>query len=236
MATLDYGDAFWVNTIPDLRGASLQAKVHLVFSLICFLKVSLYQILKFSFESDIKAVKDKASIFMGYSPTAGPLEIHRFPPALMLHLWSTRWPTACQKHFRAMITPYAADIALQESNQLITDPSLRIPLKEITVEGIQNILKPEMLVKTYREKAPFIFSVLHTFAASPNRYRGKKARKAKQGTSISAKPLLSIDDSDEEEDLEASIGSDSEWKNDYPGFSRNPLLVCTLFHFTQAVH
>ena len=87
MATLDYGDDFWVNTIPDLRKASMKARLHLVFSLICFLKVSLFQLLKFTFESDIKAVKDKASMFMGYNSTAGPRETDRYPPALMLHLW-----------------------------------------------------------------------------------------------------------------------------------------------------
>jgi hypothetical protein len=116
MAILLYGDDFWVNTISDLRKSSLTTQIHLVFSLLCFLKVSLYQLLKFPFSSDIKAVKDKASIFMGYNSTWGPQEIDKFPPALMLHLWSTRWPITCQKHFKDMITPYASEIALRESN------------------------------------------------------------------------------------------------------------------------
>jgi hypothetical protein len=74
--------------------------------------------------------------------------------------------------------PHASEIALRESNQLITDASLQIYLKEITVEGIQKILKPETLLTTYRERVPFMFNILHTFAASPNNYRKKKARKA----------------------------------------------------------
>jgi hypothetical protein len=94
METLAYGDTFWVNTIPDLRKASTKTRLHLVLSLVCFLKVSVFQLLKFTFESDIKVVKDEASIFMGYTTSARPLEIHRFPPALMLHLWATRWPLA----------------------------------------------------------------------------------------------------------------------------------------------
>lgn len=178
METLDYGDAFWVNTIPDLRKSSIRARLHLVFSLICFLKVSIFQLLRFTFESDIKIVKDKASIFMGYTTSAGPLEIHRFAPALMMHLWSTRWPSVCRKHFMDMITPYATEITLRESNQLISDPSLQILLKDITVKSIENILKPETLVTTYQAKAPFVFNILHTFAASPNPYCTKKARKA----------------------------------------------------------
>lgn len=231
METLEFGDVFWVNTIPDLRKASMKTRLHLVFSLVCFLKVSLFQLLKFTFESDIKVVKDKSSVFMGYTTSAGPLEIHRFAPALMMHLWSTRWPSVCRKHFRDMITPYASEIALRESNHLISDPSLHISLKEITVEGIENILKPETLVTAYQEKAPFIFNILHTFAASPNPYRKKKARRvngeeAIETSEIIRGELLSVDDSDEENTMDTGIGSDSKWKQDYPGFSRNPLLVC----------
>jgi len=233
MEPLLYGDDFWVNTIPDLREASLKARLHLIFSLICFLKVSLYQHLKFAFESDIKPVKDKASIFLGYNKTVGPRETNRYPPALMLHLWSTRWPTSCWKHFMAMIMPYALEIALRESNQLIADPSLQISLKEITVEGVQNILKPETLLTTYHEKAPFIFNILHIFAASPNPYRKKKARKTQNGhvthkINVRQDQLLSVDESDEEDEVVDGphyIGANSKWKDEYPSFSRNPLLV-----------
>jgi hypothetical protein len=245
MATLLFGDDFWVNTIPDLRKSPITTRVHLVFSLLCFLKVSLYQLLKFSFSSDIKAVKDKASIFVGYNTTGGPREIDKFPPALMLHLWSTRWPTTCHKHFKDMITPYALEIALRESNQLIADPLLRISLREITIEGVQNLMKPETLITTYRENAPFIFNILHTFAASPNPYRNKKARReakeqSTQPTAVRRDQLLSTDESDDEDvaDGEYHIGTDSEWKKEYPGFSRNPLLVSSfdvpwLFSFTH---
>jgi hypothetical protein len=246
MAILLYGDDFWVNAIPDLRKSSLTTRIHLVFSLLCFLKVSLYQLLKFSFSSDIKAVKDKASIFMGYNSTGGPWEIDKFPPALMLHLWSTRWPTACHKHFKDMITPYASEIALRESNRLIADPLLRISLKEITIEGVQNLMKPETLITTYRENAPFVFSILHIFAASPNPYRKKKARKEAKDPSMHEMAawrdvLLSVDESDDEDEVadgEYHIGADSEWKMEYPGFSRNPLLVsssevCWVSNFTH---
>jgi len=33
-------------------------------------------------------------------------------------------------------------------------------------------------VTTYQAKAPFVFNILHTFTASPNPYRTKKAHKA----------------------------------------------------------
>ena len=112
----------------------------------------------------------------------GHLNLERLTDTLMLHLWSTHWPTSCWKHFRVMIMPHTSEIALQESNQLIADLSLQISLKEITVEGVQNILKPETLLMTYCEKAPFMFNILHTFTALPNNYCSKKLRKLKMGT------------------------------------------------------
>ena len=145
-------------------------RIHLVFSLLCFLKVSVLQLFTFTFESDVKAVKDKASIFMGYSPSAGPQEIDRFSPACMMNIWSTRWPNVCRKHFKAMIGPYASEIVKRESDCLISDPRLHISLKNLTAQHVQDILKPELLTGTYREQAPFVFGILHTFASAPNPY------------------------------------------------------------------
>jgi hypothetical protein len=234
MADLEYGDAFWVNQIPDFRQANLQTRLHLVFSLLCFLKVSLYQLLKFTFESDIKRVKDKASIFMGYHAQRGPLESHRWAPALMMHLWSTRWPGLCHKHFKDMVLPYATEIALHESDRLITEKSLQVSLKDVTIESIQNILKPETLATIYQDKAPFTFQILHTFAASPNPYRKKRAKGGSglNATSEAREPSISINDFDEDSGDEIAdpsgsvpIGAASGWEKQYPGFSRNPLLA-----------
>ena len=66
MASLEFDDAFWVNHIPDLRKAQPMTRIHLFFSLICFLKVSVLQLLTFTFESDIKAVKDNMADHGGY--------------------------------------------------------------------------------------------------------------------------------------------------------------------------
>jgi len=61
-----------------------------------------------------------------------------------------------------MITPYASEIALHESNCLISDETLQISLKKVTIKSILNILKLETLAVTYQEKAPFTFQILHT--------------------------------------------------------------------------
>jgi hypothetical protein len=124
MASLEFDVTFWVNHIPDLWKTRITTQIHLVFSLICFLKVSVLQLLTFTFQSDAKAVKDKVSIFMGYSLSAGPREVDRFPPVHMLNNWSTRWPNVCKRHFKAMIGPYASKIVKQESNSLISDKML----------------------------------------------------------------------------------------------------------------
>jgi hypothetical protein len=233
MASLEFDDAFWVNHIPDLRKAQPMTRIHLVLSLICFLKVSVLQLLTFTFESDIKAVKDKASIFMGYSPNAGPREIDRFPPARMMNIWSIRWPNVCRKHFKAMIGPYASEIAKRESDCLISNPKLRISLEDLTADRVQDILKPELLAGTYREQAPFVFDILHTFASAPNPYRKKKAKSTKSNKvtmEVDPESLESnMDESDGENDLLTEdgfpLGASSDWKKEYPGFSRNPLLV-----------
>ena len=90
---------------------------------------------------------------MVYSPSAGPREVERFSPAHMLNIWSTRWPNVCNRHFKAMIGPYASEIAKHESDGLISDKRPRISLRDIIAEHVQSILKPELLAETYRERA-----------------------------------------------------------------------------------
>jgi hypothetical protein len=221
-----------VNHIPDFRKTRITTRIHLVFSLICFLKVSVLQLLTFTFQSDVKAVKDKASIFMGYSPSAGPREVDRFPPACMLNIWSTRWPNVCKRHFKAMIGPYASEIAKHKSDSLISDKMLWISLGDITVEHVQSILKPELLAETYREWAPFVFDILHTFASAPNPYRTRKAKTWKSHEDMYV-DLDSIEFNVDEPDGDNNpltedgfpLGAGSDWQKEYPGFSRNAILV-----------
>ena len=153
MANLAFEDAFWVNHIPDLRNALPMTQIHVVFSLICFLKVSVMQLLTFIFESDIKAVKYTASISMGYRKNSGSQEVDKLPPTRMMTIWSSRWPNVCRRYFKAMVSPYANEIAKRKSDCLISDPRLRISIKDITAERFQDILEVELLASTYREKA-----------------------------------------------------------------------------------
>ena len=139
-----------------------------------------------------------------------------------------------------MIALYASEIALRESNCLISDETLQISLKKVTIESILNILQPETLAVTYQEKAPFTFQILHTFAASSNPYRRKKAKRGDlNSASVPQEPPHLIPDLDGDSDDEmvnpgVSIGEESNWENQYPGFSRNPLLV-SMFFFNEAL-
>ena len=135
-----------------------------------------------------------------------------------------------------MIAPYASEIVLRESDCLISDETLQISLKKVTIKSILNILKPETLAVTYQDKAPFTFQMLHTFATSPNPYHKKK--KAKKGdlnaTPAPQEPTHLIpnfdgDSDDEMVDPAVSIGEDSNCENQYPGLSQNPLLVSMCF-------
>ena len=131
-----------------------------------------------------------------------------------------------------MIGPYASEIAKHESDSLISDKMLRISLRDITVEHVQSILKPELLAETYRERAPFVFDILHTFASAPNPYRTRKAKTRKSHEDMYV-DLDSIESDVDEPDGDNNpltedgfpLGAGSNWQKEYPSFSRNPILV-----------
>ena len=64
----------------EFRKNNLENKLHLIFSLLVFLEISLAQFLTFTFLFSIGKVKYRASRFMGYTETANN-EDTRFPPS-----------------------------------------------------------------------------------------------------------------------------------------------------------
>ena len=108
MADLEFDDAFWVNHIPDLRKARPMTRIHLVFSLICFLKVSVLQLLTFyvwslkssrtwSLCNDFKGLMTIVT-FLCPPSTANPSNTRLFPypvPAkkMLSYPCLTRWMT-----------------------------------------------------------------------------------------------------------------------------------------------
>jgi hypothetical protein len=81
---------------------------------------------------------------------------------------------AQRNQMREMITPLAQTIVLEESDNIITDPSLQIRIKDLTIARMRELLQPGMLASKYQQLAPFLYGLLDTFSASPNRYRREK--------------------------------------------------------------
>jgi hypothetical protein len=229
MSSLEFDSAYWEQHLPDgMQKADLPTKLHLIFSLVIFLSISVRQLLQFIFSSDIHEVKNRASRFMGHTPTAVDKDL-QFPPATVFDLWHTRWPHA-RGLLHNMIQPCAHEIVLEESDNIIKDLSLQIRIKTLTIREIRDLLHPDALLERFKKSAPFMFSLLHTFSASPNKYRKQKA--AQHRHSESSREATAREDEDWEDDPNAEDDANDDeqpredsWK-EYDGFSRNPVFVC----------
>ncbi|KAJ7442921.1 hypothetical protein B0H11DRAFT_1932120 [Mycena galericulata] len=116
MATLQFGTDYWKEHLPGCQSLSSEAKLHLILSLVIYLGVSIRALLVFIFESDIQPLKDRASRFLGYTPSNSDPHI-RFPPAHIFSLWVNRCTSSGQwDQIQEMITPVAQGIVLSESN------------------------------------------------------------------------------------------------------------------------
>lgn len=183
------------------------------------------------FTTEIPCVTKRISHFMGFFETGSTPEA-QFAPAMVFSLWRdpTRWKKA-QKHLRNMTIPCAHELALTESDRVIHSPTLRIRLKNLTIKEIRNILHPQKLVEIIQELAPFMWGLLLTFCASPNKAR--KQRKSESEDTPMSPPCQDEedweDDPNVDQDDEAGEANPetvpSAWSKEYPGFSRNPIFV-----------
>lgn len=124
-----------------------------------------------------------------------------------------------------MIEPCAHEIALEESDRIIQDSGLQIRMSKLTLKGIRNLLNPKALMEKIKDLAPFVWGILHTFSASPNKYRRRKARREDRSNSEDAEDEDWDDDpNDDVGHSEADIG-EKHWSKEYEGFSRNPNFV-----------
>ncbi|KAK7035018.1 hypothetical protein R3P38DRAFT_3184554 [Favolaschia claudopus] len=234
LATLKYDDTYWKSLFPagHLSGLSLEDRLQLIFSLMIFLSVSTRQLVYWLFTTEIPCVTKRISHFMGFFGTESSLE-SQFAPALIFGLWldGKRWPKA-QKYIREMCIPCAHELALEDSNRVITSPLLQIRLKTLTIKELRDILHPTKLSEIVRGLAPFTWGLLHTFVASPNR-----ARKQRAAADDTPMPLEEEeewgDDPNDDSDVETGDANpenitQTAWSKDYPGFSRNPVFVILL--------
>jgi hypothetical protein len=213
-----------------MQKAELQTKLHLIFSLVMFLGVSVRQLMQFIFSSDIQDVKNRAARFMGHTPTAVDTD-QQFPPATVFNLWHLRWP-----HVRHLlhntIQPCAHEIALEESDRIIRDPTLQIRIKSLIIKAIWELLSPATLVEKFKRLAPFMFDLLHTFSALPNKYCKQRAAQQKRSKPGGSADPEGTEDADWEDDpnVDENAADDEQpsgdWTKEYEGFSHNPIFVC----------
>ena len=82
-----YNNNYWQEKLgAKFRGNNLENKLHLIFSLLVFLEISLAQFLAFTFSSNVGKVKSRASHFMGYMETANSKDTC-FPLSVIWHTW-----------------------------------------------------------------------------------------------------------------------------------------------------
>ncbi|KAF8139129.1 hypothetical protein K438DRAFT_1786028 [Mycena galopus ATCC 62051] len=201
-----------------------------------FLSISTRQLLQWLFTTEIPAVYKRVSHFMGFFATETTPEA-QFAPAMLFGLWRNkkRWPNA-QKHLREMTVSCAHELVLQDSNNVICSPLLRIRLKTLTIRELRELLHPTKLTQIIQQLAPFTWGILHTFCTSPNRARRQRATEQDQFMPPSAPTEEEedwTDDPNEDPDVEAGeadplAAPDSRGSQDYPGFSRNPVFVILL--------
>ncbi|KAJ7793741.1 hypothetical protein B0H14DRAFT_3559321 [Mycena olivaceomarginata] len=174
--------------------ASLDATKHriqcqLVFSLLVFLGLSIRDFLFFLFESSIPVVKQRVVIFTGNQPTLG------FAPQRVYAAWHDRFPKSIPHLHSTIIKPCMDEIALQESNKVISDPRF---------EGSIGSLE-----------APYSWDYLSTFTTSPNEYRKKRSKKAKDG-----KLSVPVEADEWEETPEGSTDESAEFAGETGGFGK----------------
>jgi hypothetical protein len=120
-----------------------------------FLSITIRQLLYWLFTTEIPCVTKHISHFMGFFATETTLE-SQFAPAMVFGLWrdGKRWPNA-QKYIREMSIPSAHELALQDSNRVISSPLLRIRLKTLTIRELRDVLHPSKLIEVVKGLAPF---------------------------------------------------------------------------------
>jgi hypothetical protein len=196
-----------------------------------YLSITTRQLMYWLFTTEIPLVKKRASHFMGFYATHSTLE-EQFAPAMMFGLWRDKqcWPKA-QAHIRDMSIPCAHELALQDSDRVISSPLLRIRLSTLTIAELRSLLNPTRLVETIKGLAPFTWGILDTFCASPNRSRTQ--RKANTDDPMPETNPAEPDWDDDPNDVDVDSGDadpdaapQRSWSKDYPGFSRNPVFVC----------
>ena len=220
---LQYDDSYWQGVLEkDVKKISLEKKLHLTFTLVMFLKISVVQLLKFIFTSEIKEVRARAARFLGHTPTATSKDME-FQPGMIFRAWHENFPKA-KEQLHKMIQPCVIEMVLEESEKLIGDKELQVKMKDlqVTLKSIKTLLQPDVILDKYHQLAPFTWNLLETISASPNRHRKYNVKTDEFEDDEEEKDDWdddpNCDDNEEPERKDPSLKTPQ-------GFSRNPVLV-----------
>ncbi|KAI0727394.1 hypothetical protein C8Q72DRAFT_795982 [Fomitopsis betulina] len=120
------------------------------------------------------------------------------------------------------------EIAVAESDTIITKQSFKIRLKQLTIAGLRSILDPGTIAERLRLLAPFLYDFLMAYTAAPNHYwRAAHDRMGRDtGESLQKRADASCEDHRGRRlDLDSALeteGEGVEWNEEFPGFSCNP--------------
>ena len=213
-----YDDYYWQEVLEkDIHKITLEKKLHLIFTLVMFLKISVVQLLKFIFTSKIKEVQGRAARFLGHTPTAMSKDME-FQPGMIFCAWHENFLKA-KAQLHKMIQPCAMEMVLEESDKLIGDKELQVTMKDLTLKSIRTLLQPKVILDKYHQLAPFMWNLLETISASLNRHCKYNAKMNK------------FEDDEEVDDWDDNPNCDDEelerkWDLKTPqNFSCNPVLV-----------
>ncbi|KAJ3543661.1 hypothetical protein NMY22_g3065 [Coprinellus aureogranulatus] len=235
---LQYDHRFWNSTLgQNYQKISLGDRLHLIFSLIIYLDVSLFQLLEFVFTSSINAVRRRSGIFMGFNAAAKD-PTRCFPPAVVFKAMHDNYPNA-RGNLHEMIVPCIEEIAVEESDRIINDKQLKITKDKLTYWSFQDLLTPGKLFEIYKDHAPVTWRMLYAFAASPNEHRKKMQRKEKKAKKESQEDedldFASDSGSDDSDGEDGEHQPDEDQPEGLPdtggippkpkGFSRNPIFA-----------
>jgi len=134
-----YDESYWEKILEnDIQKKSLNEKLHLIFTLVMFLQISVTQLPQFIFTSEVQEVRNRAARFLGHTRTATS-EDKAFPAGMIFRAWHDNFPKA-KKNLHKMIEPCAVEIVLEESDKIIGDKELQVKLKDLTLRSILQLV------------------------------------------------------------------------------------------------
>lgn len=104
----------------------------------------------------------------------------RYAVGQLLDLWWENCPSASKSDFKHVIINHAARIITKEANKACAMDSLYIPTTSVTASDLDEGFLLSKLQPLYETTLPFLWLLLHSVIASPNRSEQRKQQTSVQ--------------------------------------------------------